>query len=112
MRRSLAISIALLLPSLRFASAAPAEHAPRLTASGTALQLPSLEGAVRGFPALRDLQGKNLADGDFSQWLEGERLHVTIIYDFGSPRRVEEKAVFTQQPEFVQEAWSWHELKD
>src|SRR5262245_24239802 len=34
-----------------------------------------VEGEAHGFPALRSLAGETLADGEFTQWLEGERLH-------------------------------------
>src|SRR5437870_3848424 len=42
----------------------------------SAEKLPDLEAALHGFPALLNLEGKKLADGDFAQWLEGQRLHV------------------------------------
>src|SRR5262245_20555140 len=112
MKCSPAILIVLLLLGGRPDGTAQVAQATRRNPPATALQLPSLEGAAHAFPALRDLQGKNLADGDFSQWVESERLHVRISYDFGSEHRIEEKAVFRQQPELVQEAWSWRELKE
>jgi hypothetical protein len=71
--------------------------------------LPQPEGASRGFPAMLDLSGKKVADGEFTQWLEGERLHVKISYDFGGGHRIEEKDVFRQQPIVIQEDWSWQE---
>ena len=70
-----------------------------------------LEGASHGFPALYALSGENLADGEFFQWLEDGRLHVRIEYDFGHQRRIEEKAIFRQDPTLVQENWSWREKK-
>jgi hypothetical protein len=70
------------------------------------------EGTAHGFPVLRSSAGKKLADGDFSQWLEGGRLHVRITYDFGRGRRVEEKVVFRQSPRLVQDTWSWRELRN
>ena len=72
--------------------------------------VPDLEGAVHGFPELLDLQGKKLADGEFTQWIEGGRLHVTIVYDYGGGHRVEERSVFQQEPKLVQESWSWSEF--
>jgi hypothetical protein len=74
-----------------------------------ALEFPHLEGTARGFPVLRDANGRKLADGDFAQWLERERLHVRISYLFRGGRRIEERAVFRQRPELLQEEWSLHE---
>ncbi len=71
--------------------------------------LPQPEGVLHGFPAMLDASGKKIADGDFSQWLEGEHLHVTITYDFGGGHRIEESAVFRQQPILSQEKWLWRE---
>lgn len=75
-------------------------------------QLPQFEfeGAAHGFPSLRDLNGRMLADGDFTQWLEGGRLHVRLAYQFSSSHRIEENALFNQKPQLVQESWSWQEL--
>lgn len=77
----------------------------------SALEWASFEGPARGFPALRDMAGKTIADGDFAQWLENERLHVKIVYS-GRTRRIEENAVFRQRPELVQEQWSLRELRN
>ncbi len=71
-----------------------------------------LEGDAHGFPALRTLAGDTLADGEFTQWLEGERLHVRIRYDFGATRWIEERFVILQEPTLVQERWSWVEMRD
>jgi hypothetical protein len=59
---------------------------------------------------LRDSQGRKLANGEFVQWLERGRLHVSIVYDFGDQRRIEEGAVLRQQP-LAQEEWSWRETR-
>lgn len=80
-------------------------------ASAIALQVPDLEGTARGFPVLRDSAGKKLADGDFSQWLENEQLHVRITYDLGRGRRIEENAVFRQRPRLSQTHWSFRETR-
>jgi hypothetical protein len=77
----------------------------------SALEWTSFEGPARGFPALRDIDGNEIADGDFAQWLEDERLHVKIVYS-GRSRRIEENAVFRQRPELAQEQWSLRELRD
>lgn len=73
---------------------------------------PDLEATLHGFPVLRDSSGKKLADGDFAQWLEHDRLHVKIVYDFGGDRRVEETAVFRQTPRLVQDQWLSREWRD
>jgi hypothetical protein len=79
--------------------------------TAAALQVAPFEGAARGFPVLRDSAGKKLADGQFAQWLEGERLHVRITYEFGNGTRVEENAVLRQRPTLVQEEWSFREMR-
>jgi hypothetical protein len=86
--------------------AAPKDAEPRVG------RLPDPEAALHGFPAFFDLQGKKLADGEFVQWLENQKLHVKITYDFGAGRLIEETAVFEQEPEFVQDEWSWRELRN
>src|SRR5437016_5316116 len=75
------------------------------------LRLPDVEGAAHGFPVLRDTDGRKLADGEFTQWMEDGRLRIKIRYDFSNARRVEERASFRPQPELVQEEWSWSETK-
>ncbi len=71
-----------------------------------------LEGSAHGFPALRSLEGEPLADGEFTQWFENDRLHVRILYDFGRSRSIEERVVLQQEPRLVQERWSWREVRD
>lgn len=71
-----------------------------------------LEGEARGFPALRTLKGEALADGEFTQWLEGDRLHMRIRYDFAPSHWIEESSVIQQEPSLVQEHWSWLEARD
>lgn len=97
--RSPIASIVLLVASL--ATALPAG----------AVKVTSFQGALRGFPALRDLSGKTLANGDFAQWLEGGKLHVKLTYHFlGTDRTVEETAEFKQDSQLIQEQWSNQEL--
>src|SRR5262245_9662021 len=67
--------------------------------------------SLHGFPVLRDVQGKKLADGDFSQWKVNGRLHIRITYEFGKGRRSEERAVFREQP-LAQESWSFLEERE
>jgi hypothetical protein len=80
--------------------------------SALGVEVTEFEGGAHGFPALLDSNGKKLADGDFSQWIEDERLRIRIIYRFKSGQRIEENALFRQKPELIQEDWSWREIKD
>src|SRR5256885_2850599 len=75
----------------------------------SAIPLTELSGAAHGYPAMRDLNGKVLAEGEFLQWAEGNRLHVKLIYRFKNQRRIEENDVFRQRPELVQEQYAWRE---
>jgi hypothetical protein len=72
----------------------------------------AIEGTAHGFPALRDLEGQALAEGEFTQWVDGDRLHVRIRYDFGPSRWIEERSVIRQEPALVHERWSWEEVRD
>src|SRR5262249_6161897 len=49
------------------------------------------EGALHGFPALLDLSGNKLADGDFSQTAEGDRILVKLSYAFHDHGRRQER---------------------
>jgi hypothetical protein len=88
------------------ASAPPLE--PDLDGTGPGF---AVEGAAHGFPALRERSGKTLADGEFTQWLEGEQLHVKIRYTFGPDHWIEERSVLQQVPNLVQERWSWVDVR-
>jgi hypothetical protein len=77
-----------------------------------ALEVTEPAGAAHGYPGLCDMNGKKLADGEFRQWVENKRLHVVITYTFPAGELYEEQAEFRQQPELVQEKWSWKESKD
>jgi len=79
--------------------------------SAPAVEVTEFEATAHGFPALLDSNGKKLADGEFVQWIDDGRLHITITYRFERGDRTEEKAVFRQKPELIQEEWSWRELK-
>jgi len=76
-----------------------------------ALEVTEPAGAAHGFPGLCDINGKKLADGEFRQWVEGNRLHIIITYRFPAGELYEEHAQFRQQPELIQEKWSWKESK-
>jgi hypothetical protein len=73
-----------------------------------ALEWTHYESALRAYPVMRDAEGRKIADGNFSQWIADDGLHVQIIYT-GNDRRMEETAVFRQSPELSQEKWQWRE---
>ncbi|HKC57898.1 MAG TPA: hypothetical protein VKC35_17325 [Vicinamibacterales bacterium] len=75
-----------------------------------AIESTIFETAVRGYPVMRDAGGRRIADGNFVQWIEKDRLHVQITYT-GNGRQIEETIVLRQRPELVQEAWRWSELE-
>ena len=79
---------------------------------GLAVEVTEPAGAEHGYPGLCDINGKKLADGEFRQWMENGRLHVIITYKFPDGQFFEENAVFRQEPELIQEKWSWKELKN
>ncbi len=72
----------------------------------------SLVSAQHGFPAMRNLQGDKLADGEFLQWLENGTLHVTIDYNFSDGRHIQEKSSLQLTPALTQETWGWNESKN
>src|SRR5438067_11479521 len=76
-----------------------------------ALKVTEPAAAAHGYPGLCDINGKKLADGEFRQWVESNRLHIVITYKFSAGEVYEEHAQFRQQPELIQEQWSWKESK-
>jgi len=76
------------------------------------VELTEPAGLAHAYPALLDYKGKKLANGEFMQWIQNERLHVTIRYQFSDGQLFEERAVFKQEPELIQEEWSWKESKN
>jgi hypothetical protein len=87
-----------------------------LGAQWLALSVPAIEvtqpaAAAHGYPGLYDINGKKLAESEFRQWIENNRLHVVITHRFSAGEVYEEHAQFRQQPELIQEQWSWKESK-
>src|SRR5881227_835953 len=76
-----------------------------------ALKVTEPAAASHGYPGLCDMNGKKLADSEFRQWVENNRLHVVITHKFSAGEVYEEHAQFRQQPELIQEQWSWKESK-
>ena len=78
----------------------------------SAIEVTEPTAAAHAYPGLCDIDGKKLADGEFRQWMEDQRLNVFITYKFPEGGSFEEKARFRQQPELMQEQWSWKEVKN
>src|SRR6266513_6261521 len=83
-----------------------------IVAPVSALKVTEPAAAAHGYPGVCDINGKKLADGEFKQWVENDRLHVVITYDFPGGQLFEEKARFRQEPELMQKQWSWKEMKN
>src|SRR5712691_9611668 len=90
----------------------------KLAAALLCLSLPALavplrwpEGTLRGFPVVRDAEGREIALGTLTQWIEDGNLHALGRYDFKDGRVVEETAVLAQRPELAQLRWSWEERR-
>ena len=74
-----------------------------VTLSAFAVKVTEPTAAAHAYPGLCDVNGKKLADGEFPQWLENNRLHVVITYKFSASEVYEEHAQFRQQGELIQE---------
>ena len=79
--------------------------------SGFAIEVTEPAGAAHGYPGLCDINGKKLANSEFRQWVENNRLHVIITHKFSAGEVYEKHAQFRQEPELIQEKWSWKESK-
>lgn len=55
--------------------------------------------------------GEPLGEGTLTAWNEGEQLHVVLSYRYDDGRLIEESSVFRQQPELIQERWTWRERR-
>ena len=49
-----------------------------------ALKVTEPTASSHGYPGLCDMNGKKLANGEFRQWVEDDRLHVVITYKFSA----------------------------
>src|SRR5215472_14227395 len=82
-----------------------------VTLSAFAIKVTEPAAASHGYPGLCDMSGKKLADGEFRQWVENDRLHVVITYKFSAGEVYEEHSQFRQESELIQEKWVWKESK-
>jgi hypothetical protein len=64
------------------------------TAPVSGVEVTEIAGAAHGYPGFMDINGKKLADGEFHQWMEDDRLHIDITYQFASGELFEENALF------------------
>jgi hypothetical protein len=83
-----------------------------LTLSAFAIKVTEPAAAAHAYPGLCDINGKKIADGEFRQWAENDRLHVVITYKFSAGEVYEERSQFRQESELIQEKWSWKESKN
>jgi hypothetical protein len=71
--------------------------------SAFAIEVTEPAAAAHGYPGVYDIKGKKLANSEFRQWVENNRLHVVITHKFSAGQVYEEQAQFRQQPELIQE---------
>jgi hypothetical protein len=76
-----------------------------------AVEITEWSGGAHAYPAMFNLEGQKLGNGEFTQQIENGLLHIKITYDLRDGRRIEERAAFRQRPELIQQEWSWRELK-
>ncbi len=74
-----------------------------------AIEVTQPAGVLHGYPEMRDLNGKELAHGEFTQEMQGKLLRIEISYDLNNGHQIVEKASFRQRPEMAQREWSWQE---
>ena len=73
-------------------------HAAEST--GDTVRVDRTEGLLHGFLALRTLEGTLLADGELTQFAEGEIVKTHLVFRFRDGSRYEEAAVFSQRGRF------------
>ena len=92
------------VPTICLALAASLASVPALAVANKYPQA-----TLRGFPDLSDERGLKIADGVLTQWVDKDKLHVKLTWDFASGRHVEENAILRQHPELAQETWSFED---
>jgi hypothetical protein len=70
-----------------------------------------IEGTLRGFPVVRDAQGREIGEGTLTQYIEDGKLHAQGVFDLRDGRRVREETVLEQHPRLRQVFWSWRETR-
>ena len=69
-----------------------------------ALETRWIEGTLRGFPVVRDAEGRVIGEGTLTQFIEDGKLHAQGVFDFRDGRRVQEETVLEQLPESAAQA--------
>lgn len=69
------------------------------------------EGDAQAFTGVTDAQGRTVADGRYSQWVEGNLLRVEARSDFPDGRSIVERATLRLHPQLEQQSWDWTEKK-
>ncbi len=77
----------------------------------TAVETRWIEGTVRGFPVVRDADGRQIGEGTLTQYIEDGKLHAQGIFDLRDGRRVQEDTVLEQRPRLRQLFWTWKETR-
>src|SRR5262249_13176121 len=93
--RCVNVALALLLASLNAA----------------AVQTRWIEGTLRGFPVVRQADGRRIGEGTLTQSIEDGKLHSLGIFDLHDGRRVREETVLDQEPRLRQRCWKWTETR-
>src|SRR5690348_1645653 len=75
------------------------------------IELTQPAGVLHGYPAMRELDGKLLGRGEFTQEVQGESLRIEIKYELTDGREIIERTSFRQHPEVTQKEWSWQEIQ-
>jgi hypothetical protein len=70
-----------------------------------------IEGTVRGFPVVRDAEGRQIGDATLTQYIEDGKLHAEGIFDLRDGRRLQETTVLEQRPQLRQLFWTWKETR-
>src|SRR6267142_1071877 len=81
------------------------------TFPATAVETRWIEGTVRGFPIVRDAEGRQIGKGTLTQYIEDGKLHAQGVFDLRDGRRLREETVLEQHPRLRQLSWTWEETR-
>ncbi|HYV67018.1 MAG TPA: hypothetical protein VE964_12305 [Myxococcales bacterium] len=79
--------------------------------NAAAVQTRWIEGTLRGFPVVRQADGRRIGEGTLTQSIEDGKLHSLGIFDLHDGRRVREETVLDQEPRLRQRSWKWTETR-
>lgn len=80
--------------------------------SAWAVKLKVPQGPAHAFPVMRQLDGKLIANGEFTQVIEKGILRVRLEYRLSANHRILEESSYEQTPNLVQRDWDWQEFRD